>query len=119
MIQQAAQNNYKLTDCCGLRIDVGLGPVKLEKQSRGNIVVGLAVAVAGRDGLLVEELDPGDGHAAGHGLDRGLDGRPDRRERADGRDHRLRDGVELERRLRYDSERALRADEEVRQVVAR
>ena len=48
----------------------------------------------------------------------GVAGGLDRRERADAAGNRLRDAVQLQRELGDDAERAFRADEQPREVVA-
>ena len=67
---------------------------------------------------LVEKLDPRDGNAALHRGDHRLHRAAYRLERADGRGDRLGDGLQPHRDLGDHAERALRADEELGQVVA-
>ena len=79
----------------------------------------MRVAIDGIDHDLVEQLDPRDGNPE---LDRGDDGLHrtfQRVERTDAAGDRLGQPVHAERDLSDDAERALRSDEEARQVVAR
>ena len=96
-----------------------LRAVELDEEHRHLGEVGLRVAVAGPHLDLVEQLDPRHRDAELDRLDHRVDGSLDRLERAGrGRDH-LRDAEEPERHLGDHAERALAADEEPRQVVAR
>src|SRR5687768_9943449 len=74
--------------------------------------------VRGPDLHLIQELDPRDRNARLDGDDHGLAGGPDRWEWTHARRDRLWDAVQLQGDLGDDAERALRADEETREVVA-
>ncbi len=92
--------------------------VELEEQRRCHAIRGLRVAVDGVDLHVVQELDPGDRHplldGGDHRVHRPLDGV----ERADGGRDCLRQGMQAERDIGDHAERAFRADEQPRQVVA-
>ena len=80
--------------------------------------VEVEVAVDGVDLHVVAELDAGDGDRVGEHLDDGVDGGVERREGAGGGGHRLGRGLDAQRDLGDQAERALGADEQAGEVVA-
>ena len=102
----------------GLRGDLGRRAVELEEQRRGDGVVEVAVAVDRLDEHLVEQLDARDGDRVLGDREDAADRVAQRRERTDGGRHRLGRGLDAQGDLADQPERALRADEQPRQVVA-
>ena len=92
--------------------------VELEEQRRRDRIAGLRVAVDRVDLHLVEQLDARDRDAELNRRDHRFDRALDRVERADRRRHRFGQRMQPQRDLGDHAERALRSDEEPRQVVA-
>ncbi len=92
--------------------------VELEEERRQFLQRRMAVAIDGRQGQRIEQLDARHGNAELDRLDHGLDRRIDVGEHADRRGHRFRDRVELDRQFGDDAERAFRSDQQACEVVA-
>jgi hypothetical protein len=92
--------------------------VDLEEQRRLQRIAGLRIAVDGIELDLVERLDPGDRDAELNRGDDGLHGAGHAREGTHGGRDRLRKPVQAHAHFGDHAERALRPDEQPRQVVA-
>ena len=107
-----------LADRGGLLGDLRLPAVELQKQRRRDPQVQLVVAVDHLQGALVDELDARDRDPVLGDLGDAGDRSLQRLECQHGRRHGLGRGVHPQRRLDDEPERALRADEQSREVVA-
>ncbi len=90
----------------------------LDEQAGGLGEGGALVGVDGGNGGGVDELEPGDGRSGGDGSRGGAAGGLERGEGDTQRDGCVGQAVEAERQLRDHGERALRPDEQSREVVA-
>ena len=93
--------------------------VEFEEHRRRDAVVRLLVLVDRAHRLLADDVAARDRDARLDGLDHGVGAAVDRVEGADRGRHRFLHRVQAHRDLGDDAERALRADEEAREVVAR
>jgi hypothetical protein len=103
----------------GLRGHLVLAAVELEEERRGDLLVEAVVAVDCVHLHLVEQLDAGDRDRVLQDRDHAVHGAGQRWEGADRGRHRLGGRLQAQGQLGDEPQGALRADEQVGQVVAR
>ena len=93
--------------------------MEFQKQDRGFRQAELGIKVAGPDLQGIEQFDPRHRQAGLDGGNHRITGGTNRRKRANARRNRLGNAIEPERRLGDNAQRALRADKQPCQVIAR
>ena len=103
---------------CGLLGDARLAAVEFDEQARASRDSRASNRCHRPHLQRVDQFDAGDRNAHLDGRDDRLAGRLDARKRADAAGDRLRDALQLQRDRGDDAERAFRADQQPRQIVA-
>src|SRR5262245_4477001 len=114
----ATKLRRNLAEALRLLGHAGVATVEFEKQHRRLRQRELRIGVARPDLQRIEQLDASDRNAGLDGEDGGFAAGLDAREWADTSRNRLGDAGQPQRQLSDDSERAFRADDQPREVIA-